>query len=201
MHKEMTKLLRMNLQHFAEQQPEQPEESTETNTEGDPAETPEVDQPENTEQGEDKTFTQADIDKIVTERLARERKKHEESKQAAEAEAERKRLEEAEEYKQLAETYKSELETIKGDALVARKDAALSKAGYTDEQIELLRNTVNGETNEEILEAVKALQNVIAPKPTYVDPNTNNGGRQKPAQVDGREVGISAFERIKNKIR
>lgn len=197
----MNKLLRMNLQHFAET-PEQTEGTTETNTVGDPEETPEVDNPTETpEQSEDKTFTQADIDKIVTERLARERKKHEESKQTAEAEAERKRLEEAEQYKELADTYKSELEALRGDALTAKKDAALTKAGYTDEQIEVLRNTVTGDTNEEISESVKALKNVITPKPTYVDPNTNNGGRQKPEQIDGREVGVSAFERIKNKIR
>lgn len=150
---------------------------------------------------EQKTFTQAELDKIIADRLAREQKKREEAVQKERDEAERKRLEEAQEYKVLADKYRADLEALKADALNAKKDALLAKAGYTDEQITLLRGTVTGETDEELTQAIEGLKAVIAPKPTYVDPSPMNGQRDKPDPKDETQIGRDLYERIKHKIR
>lgn len=117
------------------------------------------------------------------------------------AEDERKRLEEAQDYKKLAEQYKADLEAQKADVLNAKKDTLLTQAGYTAEQIGLLRNTVVGETDEDITKSIEDLKAVIAPKPTYVDPSAGNGARDKAEPTDQEEIGRSAFERLRSKIR
>ncbi|MBS4195338.1 DUF4355 domain-containing protein [Lederbergia citri] len=168
-------------------------------------ENPTVEEPEKTEspsnKPEEKTFTQAELDKIIADRLAREQKKRDEAIQKERDEAERKRLEEAQQYKELAEKYREELESQKADVLKAKKDAMLAKAGYTDEQIGVLRNTIAGETDEELTQAIEGLKAVIAPKPKYVDPSPMNGERGKPEPVDGTELGKSMYAKIKHKIR
>src|SRR5699024_1683996 len=77
--------------------------------------------------------------------------------------------------------------------------ALLTKAGYDDGQIEILRGTINGETDEELAKAVDALKDVIAPKQNYIDPTPMNGDGGKPAKADKEELGAKACERIKNK--
>lgn len=150
---------------------------------------------------EEKTFTQAELDKIIADRLSREQKKRDEAVQKEREEAERKRLEEEQQYKELADKYREELEAIKADALKSKKDSLLIKAGYTDEQIEVLRNTVTGETDEELTQSIEALRAVITPKPTYADPSAMNGGSNKPEPKDGEEVGKAMYERIKHRLR
>ena len=115
-------------------------------------------------------------------------------------EANRKKLEEQNEYKQLYEQAKETIEKQKEDALNAKKTSLLSQAGYNEEQISKLSKLVDGEDDEDIKQSIEELKTTF-PTKTYVDPNINNGARQKPEQVDAREVGLSAFERIKNKIR
>lgn len=63
----MEKLLRLNLQHFAEEAPE-------TKLDDQPPVEPEVNAPESVSQTP-KTFTQDELDKIVADRIAREKKK------------------------------------------------------------------------------------------------------------------------------
>lgn len=158
-----------------------------------------VEEPEtNTEQ---KTFTQAELDKIIADRLAREQKKRDEAVQKEREEAERKRLEEQEQYKELADQYRQELEAIKADALTSKKDALLAKAGYTDEQIAVLRNTVAGETDEELTKAIEELKAVITPKKSYIDPSPLGGGDGKPKPKDGEDIARDLYERIKHKLR
>lgn len=115
-------------------------------------------------------------------------------------EANRKKLEEQNEYKQLYEQAKETIEQQKEDALNAKKTSLLSQAGYNEEQVGKLSKLVDGEDDEAIKRSIEELKTAF-PTKTYVDPNINNGVRQKPEQVDDREVGMSAFERIKNKIR
>ena len=59
----------------------------------------------------EKTFTQADVDKIVSERLEREKRKATEQATKAKEEAEQKALAEQGEWKTLAEKYQAELAT------------------------------------------------------------------------------------------
>lgn len=168
-------------------------------------ENPTAAEPEKTESPSEttdqKTFTQAELDKIIADRLAREQKKRDEAVQKERDEAERKRLEEAQEYKTLADKYREELEAIKADALKSKKDALLAKAGYTDEQVERYRKFVDGETDEELAKAIETLKADIPPKPTYVDPSPMNGERNKPEPVDGTELGKTMYAKIKHKLR
>jgi len=118
----------------------------------------------------------------------------------ANEEAERKKLEEQNEYKKLYEQAQEQLAELRTSNLNAKKDALLSKAGYDDGQIEVLRGTINGETDEELAKAVESLKDVIAPKQNYIDPTPMNGEGGKPAKADKEEIGAKAFERIKNKL-
>jgi hypothetical protein len=117
----------------------------------------------------------------------------------AQEEAEKAKLEEQNEYKKLYEQAQQELAQIKEAALNAKKDALLAKAGYSDEQIALLRNSITGGTDEEISQSVSQLTAVIPPKPNYVDPSPMNGERDKPEPVDERSIGIDLFKRLKAK--
>jgi hypothetical protein len=117
----------------------------------------------------------------------------------AQEEAEKAKLEEQNEYKKLYEQAQQELAQIKEAALNAKKDALLAKAGYSDEQIALLRNSITGGTDEEISQSVTQLTAVIPPKPNYVDPSPMNGERDKPEPVDERNIGVDLFKRLKAK--
>lgn len=187
-------LLRLNLQHFAEEHDESPEGGS--NTEGTPAEGEET--PNQTEETptDDKVFTQAQVDAIISDRLARERKRSEDAKAEAEAEAERQRLAEAKQYKELAQSYKEDLEALKGDALKAKKESALIKAGYTDEQVARYERYLDGETDEDIAASIEILKADIPPKKkTYVDPSVNNGESGKPSNPDATSYGKELFAR------
>ena len=95
-----------------------------------------------------RTFTQEELDRIIQERLERERRKLEAQKQAEREEAERKALEEQQKYRELADRLKSELEQVKPAAETAR------------EQVERLTALIAEQINREIAdwpEEVKAL--------------------------------------------
>lgn len=117
----------------------------------------------------------------------------------AQEEAEKARLEEQNEYKKLYEKAQQELAQLKADTINAKKSALLAKAGYNDEQIAVLRNTVTGETDDEISQSIEQLKAVFPPKPAYVDPSPMNGERDKPEPVDERQLGIQWYQRLKEK--
>ena len=135
---------------------------------------------------EPKTFTQEELDRILAERLARDRKKREE-------EAEAKRLEEEGKYKELYEATQKQL--------VATKKAELLKdAGYTKEQADLFVNLVTGETDEELTASVEKLKEANPPvQRDYVDPSTGNSRKQEPPKKDASEAGKTLFQRLKEK--
>lgn len=193
------KLLRLNLQFFAEDN--QGEENNDTQNE-DQTNEPEGQEdgggePEKHETPEDKAFTQEDIDRIVKERLDRERKKREEAIEREREEAERKRLEENEEYKDLADKYRKELEDIRTDALKAKKESLLAKAGYSEEQIGRYAKYLDGDSSEDLNASLEALKKDIPPKKNYADPKPNNGTKQEPAKRDLTDKGKSNFQRLK----
>ena len=144
---------------------------------------------------EDLTSAQSELETVkgqLTERDAQldELSKKAEGNEALTAEIER-----------LKADNEKQLEALKADALKAKKDALLVKAGYTEEQVAVLRKSVDGETDEELTQSIEALKTVIAPKPTYVDPGAMNGQRDKPEPKDGEEVGKAMYERIKHRLR
>lgn len=160
--------------------------------------------PVKTPKGDDDApkFTQAQLDAIISDRLARAEAKRKQEKEEAEAEAERKRLEDSQEYKGLAEQYKQELEKLKEDAQKAeklsKKTSLLAKAGYKPEQVERYAKFVDGETDDEMQAAVNQLVADVPPTPGYVDPKgAGNSQRQTPAPKDKEEKGRSYFQRLK----
>ncbi len=117
------------------------------------------------------------------------------------AKKERQELEKQNEYKTLYEQAQQEVANIKADALNAKKDALLSKAGYTEEQVEVLRSIIFGESDEEIAKAIEDLTGVISPKNNYIDPTPLGGGSGKPKPTDQEELGRNAVTRVLNKIK
>lgn len=197
------KLLRMNLQNFAEGGEEEDTNPEEQGGQVDPAT---GDEPEDKtdREGEEKTvtMTQEEINKMISDRLARERNKQEEEKQKERDEAERKRLAENEEYKELAEKLQNQIDSQKAETMNAKKESALTQAGYTEDQITYLMDTVKGESDDDIQNSVEELAEVFTPKKkSYTDPNPGNVVKNTPENKNAEEIGHSAFERIKGKIK
>lgn len=114
---------------------------------------------------------------------------------------EQKQLEEQNDYKTLYEQAQEQIEANKADALKAAKTAKLIQAGYDEEQVEVLRSTIDGETDEEIAKAIEGITSVIPPKKTYIDPTPMGGGDGKPKPKDEEEVGRSAISKVLHKIK
>lgn len=174
---EQPKFLRLDLQTFAEPNPE-------------PAPTPE---PEPSPTPAEPQYTQADIDRIVGERLAREKAKTDKVIAEAQAEAERKKLEEASEFKALYEAEKLAREQVeeksRKDALETKKQTLLIGAGYDVEKLPDLLGFITGDDEDAIVASVERFKTVAPPVPAYVDPAAaGGGGRRQPAQDDGYEA-------------
>lgn len=102
--------------------------SPENGTDGQNPATPPATNGGDQQKPEEKQFTQADIERIIAERLDRERKKAEEKAAKAQAEAEAKALAEQNQFKELAEKHAqriAQLEAIEPKA--QRYEAALVK--------------------------------------------------------------------------
>ncbi|MEK5109846.1 scaffolding protein [Cytobacillus sp. FSL K6-0129] len=113
--------LPLNLQLFSEDKPEQDGQTT-------------ADEPaNNTETSSEKTFTQADIDKIIADRLEREKKK-----QAETAE----KLKKLEEYEK-AEEERRKAEMSEAERLKADKEEAAKKAEEAEEKAKQAQEKAN----------------------------------------------------------
>lgn len=138
---------------------------------------------------EEPKFTQADLERIVGERLAREKAKTQKQIDDAKAEAERIKLEEANEYKALYEAEKARVAQIEAQAQVERlntkKQSLLLEAGYPADKITDLLDFVTGEDEETVKASVDKLIRVAPPKAAPVDPSQGGGQRQSPPQNDG----------------
>ena len=173
------KLLRLNLQTFSEEPPAEPDPPT-------------------------PTYTQADIDRIVGERLAREKQKADKAIEEAKAEAERKRLEESNEFKALYEAEKASREQIelqmRNNELHAKKQSLLLEAGYPADKLADVLGFITGDDEETVKASVERFKSVAPPTPAYVDPAAGGSGRQQPEQKDGTEIGKAMYERIKHRL-
>jgi hypothetical protein len=152
-------------------------------------------------QEEEPKFTQAEVDRIIKERLEREKRKREEALERERQEAERKRLEEQEQYKELCEKLKAELAEKEAKALEASKRALLAQAGYTEGQVNRYVKYITGNTEEELKASLEELKADIPPKTAYVDPSVMNPPIHKPKQESGYDYGKSLYERIRGKKR
>lgn len=177
-------LLRLNLQYFSE----------DDGGEGDSK--PPADPPT-------PTYTQADIDRIVGERLAREKQKAEKAVEEAKAEAERKRLEESNEFKALYEQSQARIAEIEAQAkaaeLLAKKQSLLLEAGYPADKLADVLGFITGDDEETVKASVERFKSVAPPTPAYVDPAAGGSGRQQPEQKDARDFGRDLFKSITKK--
>jgi len=124
---------------------------------------------------ETRTFTQADLDRIVTERLAKEKARTESAVKKAQDEAEAKRLAEAGEFKALFEKANADLEAERQRAHALelagiRRDVA-ARLNLPSGLVDRLR----GEDEGAIEADAKALLAAL-PKPAAPDINAGNVG-------------------------
>lgn len=132
------------------------------------------------EQGEDRTFTQADLDRIVQDRLSKERRKYEgfESyKQQAEELAKIKDSEKSE-----VERLQEQLEQNNNELSTSRLDLARYKALAAHPVSEENQDMVTGTTEEEFMESAKRI--------SLLESKANDDGRRKRQPVDGIEKQI-----------
>jgi hypothetical protein len=137
---------------------------------------PTVTPPEPT--AEEKKFTQAELDAVITDRLKREKAKQEEAASAAKKKAEADALAENAEWQKLAEQRQAELDAaqtkVKAAELLEQKRQAASKHGIPEALIPRLQ----GETPEE-MEADAEIVAALLKDPKKVPPNlspTNPSG-------------------------
>lgn len=154
----------------------------------------------------DKTFTQEEVDKMINDRLARERKKFDTEKK----ELERKHNESIEDYEERIKTAnmtaeeKFKLELEKRDKLLAEKDGALNKIKVDGIKRNVLSkyklpekfmSRISGETEEDIEASVKEFNEVMG---EYIKsqaggtPNDLNGGSSGKTETD---KGLAAFDK------
>lgn len=185
---EINNLLRLNIQYFAEDPEDKPSDDQEiVDTEADEDETG----AENEKNGEVK-FTQADLDRIVQERLDRDRRKRE-------AEAEKKRQEEQGEFKELYDNVRKEFAEYKRDTLI---DTLMLESGYEKDQVERYKKFIEGEEESDIKESLNALIEDIPPKKKETtEPGAYPGRTKEPEQKDGTEIGKELFQRTRRKTR
>ena len=156
-------------------------ENIETPTQGAPAASAE------TEKQPERTFTQAEMDAIIGDRLKRERGKYadyDELKAKAEKfdaaeEAGKSELQKAVER---ADALAKELEAVK--AKQARLDLIAAVAKDTGVDADLL-GAMNGTTEDEVKANAELLKAKFAAVPGYKpDPHDNGGARPEPAKTD-----------------
>ncbi|WP_141431911.1 hypothetical protein [Bacillus sp. 03113] len=182
---EKPSLLRLNLQHFAEDPPVNEPPAAE------PLEpqTPVVDN----KIPYDRFKQKVDEANELKRQLAELTKTKED--------AERKKLEEQNEFKALYEKAQADLEKIQAEAqtvkLESLKTSLLVNAGYTGEQLERVRKYIVGASEEELNASLEELKKDIPPKSLGVDPGAVNTPRQQPQQKDLAEEGRSIYERLK----
>lgn len=156
--------------------------------------------PQPTPQGAEKTFTQAELDAIIKDRLAQAKRKADEKIEAERKEAERKALEEQGKYKEMYEALQEDLKAKDAQLLLTKKEALLVAEGYTKEQATRFVKFLDGETDEDLATAIATLKADIPPKqePTYVDPAIKgNGAKQDPPAVSAYEEGNALLKRLR----
>lgn len=157
----------------------------------------------------DKTFTQEEVDKMINDRLARERKKFDTEKK----ELERKHNESIEDYEERIKTAnmtaeeKYKLELDKRDKLIAEKDGALKKIEVDGIKRNVLSkyklpekfiSRISGETEEDIEASVKEFNEVMG---EYIKsqaggtPTNLEGGSKGNAEKD---IELEAFDNAMN---
>lgn len=110
---------------------------------------------------DEKLFTQEELDKIIAERIGRERKKFEQ--QAADQPAGESENEEID-YKTKLEELRAERAELENQIVTSKKQNALVLAGYSLEQSTKYHQFLTGSTDEEIAASIEKLKSDVPPK-------------------------------------
>lgn len=198
------KFIPINLQYFAggdvDPNKGEVEKTIEAKKTDEVKQTDEVNKTEPKEEHTDKkedviTLTQAELNKIITDRLARDRK-------AKEEEDAKKALQEQGEYKELYEQSQQTIAEMKAEKAKADRDAEIIKSlksqGLNDEQVQSHFKWVEKSVGEEdsIEEVVKEYVSNFKVD-TSVDPSGGFGATQKPKPKDDENIGQELLARAR----
>ena len=180
-------LLKLDLQFFAEGEQIEP---------GAPG--------EQLQQPGEKMFTQSELDQIIKDRLEREKAKRLKEIADLEAENERKRLEEQNEFKTLYEKAQAEISNMKATQaaleLAAAKKEMILKAGYAAEQLEDISALVTGDDLEAVTASFERVQKLVPVKAAVVDPQLQ-GSQRTGATVKTKDSYDLARERARSLLK
>lgn len=118
------------------------------------------------------TFSQADVDRIVSDRLARAQTKAQQATEKATKEAERKSAEEQGKFKELYETALAEAETERASRQSLEMETLKAKVARTVGLPEKLASRLQGEDEESL---TADAQSILSDLPKPVAPNINAG--------------------------
>lgn len=197
---ELTKRLKLDLQHFADEGTDEGEQEEEKDEVADDEGTEGTDEKEENE--ETKTFSEEDVAEIVAKKLKEIKEAEEKAKEKERQEKEKEDAESEGNFEKLYATLKEENEALKAQIVKATRTSVLTGAGYGEEQAEFLVEMLKGEDVDEIKKEVEKLKTLF-PVKSYVDPkalgnNGSKGGGANP-QAKGEEVGRNMFARIMGK--
>lgn len=192
------KFIPINLQYFAEGDVDPKGEEVKQTDEV--KETDKVKETQTQEEPTDKkedviTLTQAELNKIITDRLARDRK-------AKEEEDAQKALKEQGEYRELYEQSQQTIAEMKAERAKAERDAEIIKSlksqGLNDEQVESHFKWVEKSVGEEdsIEDVVKEYVSNFKVD-TSVDPSGGFGATQKPKPKEDENIGQELLARAR----
>ncbi|MCU7556541.1 capsid assembly scaffolding protein Gp46 family protein [Macrococcus capreoli] len=190
----MEETLRLNLQFFSDEADGEPTETDDVvdNEEND------VDESANEpDKKEGKVYTQEEIDQIIKDRLARDRKKRDE-------EEEQKRLEEQGEYKELLDKANATIAELQAEKARAEREKSINDKllakGLSSEEVTKYSKYVDklAETDEELETAVESVYSdfVAAKQAAYKDPSAGFGESKGSEQKGDDDFGRELFKRL-----
>lgn len=185
----MEDLLRLNLQFFSEESAD--DGATDVTVDEEKANTDEGKQSDK----EEKLFTQEEVNAIISERLARDKRKRDE-------ESEKRRLEEQGEYKQLLEKANETIaEYERKEALALRSKTITEKLlekGVKHEDVPRYARYVDKmvETDEDIEQAVNTVYEDLNLSHIYSDPAAGFGESKQREQKSATEYGAELFKKL-----
>lgn len=145
------------------------------------------------------THTDEDVQRMISEALAKAQAEADAKAEKERQEAERKNLEEQEKYKELYQNLEKQVADSEAKALDAKKETLLVGAGYSEDQVVLLKGLLTGDTDDELKKSLETVKATLAPQGNGADPNPGNHKRDTPNPIDPSERGKSTFQRLKEK--
>lgn len=115
-------------------------------------------------------FTQADLDRLIGERLAREKAKAEKQAKEAEALAEKERLEETQQYKELYEKMQAEADAIRAEKEGLQRSMLLSRVAQEFGLPEEISSRLQGQSEDELRADAEKISALLA-KPKLDKPS------------------------------